>query len=264
MTKNWILSFLAHLFFIGLAFSCLERQSVVTLRTHSKTQLSDSLVLDAVDVSAEEVYQQIANIQAQEEAYYLAQEQRKKNYQDSIQALQLSKDKEEDELRKLQSKNQRVKKEIQSLERQLNQDKKSSIRLQEDLLDKKRELARLEKIQEISDEIRQEKIKTDQTYLESYRKKISSYLSKNWNIPVAEDKDLLTCRLDVTLLPTGDVVNVTVTQSSGDFYFDQCAIAAVNKSSPLPILDDLEPRLRPRLLHLTFIPGKVAALEHAD
>ncbi|MEI7867086.1 MAG: cell envelope integrity protein TolA [Candidatus Methylumidiphilus sp.] len=47
-----------------------------------------------------------------------------------------------------------------------------------------------------------------------------------------------TCTVQVTMIPGGEVQNVSVTQSSGDESFDRSVQAAVLKSSPLPWPDD--------------------------
>lgn len=46
----------------------------------------------------------------------------------------------------------------------------------------------------------------------------------------------------VRLLPTGEVQNVRVTQSSGNAAFDEAVVRAIEKSSPLPLPDDRDAR----------------------
>ena len=49
----------------------------------------------------------------------------------------------------------------------------------------------------------------------------------------------LSCRIEVRLLPGGDVLDVKIIRSSGNAIFDRSAKNAVNKASPLPIPDDI-------------------------
>jgi colicin import membrane protein len=46
----------------------------------------------------------------------------------------------------------------------------------------------------------------------------------------------------VKLLPTGDVVSVRVTQSSGNTAYDEAVVRAIEKSSPLPLPSDRDAR----------------------
>ncbi|HZM35852.1 MAG TPA: energy transducer TonB, partial [Burkholderiales bacterium] len=57
---------------------------------------------------------------------------------------------------------------------------------------------------------------------------------------------------DVTLLPSGDVLNVTRRKSSGHRGYDEAVERAILKSSPLPKPDD--PALFQRRLELRFRP----------
>lgn len=43
------------------------------------------------------------------------------------------------------------------------------------------------------------------------------------------------CKILVRLIPSGDVVSVRITQSSGNIAFDRSVEMAVNKASPLPV-----------------------------
>jgi len=49
-------------------------------------------------------------------------------------------------------------------------------------------------------------------------------------------------RCRVRLLPTGEVLSVKVTQSSGNPAYDEAVVRAIEKSSPLPLPDDREAR----------------------
>ena len=48
----------------------------------------------------------------------------------------------------------------------------------------------------------------------------------------------LKCTIQVKLLPSGEVIEATVINSSGDVVFDRSAENAVNKASPLPVPQD--------------------------
>ncbi len=66
----------------------------------------------------------------------------------------------------------------------------------------------------------------------------------------------LECVLSVRLVPGGEVISVTISQSSGDDIFDRRALVAVQKASPLPIPEDVATfeRLRLRQFGFRFRP----------
>ena len=66
----------------------------------------------------------------------------------------------------------------------------------------------------------------------------------------------LKCKLSVQAIPGGEVINVTLSASSGNEIFDRRAIVAVEKASPLPLPADpvTLDRLKLRKFILTFEP----------
>ncbi|MFQ5660268.1 MAG: cell envelope integrity protein TolA [Gammaproteobacteria bacterium] len=63
----------------------------------------------------------------------------------------------------------------------------------------------------------------------------------------------LECVLIVRLVPGGDVVNVSVSKSSGNDIFDRRAQVAIEKASPLPVPDDLATFERLKLRQFKFL-----------
>ena len=62
-------------------------------------------------------------------------------------------------------------------------------------------------------------------------------MERNWLRPKGMPKDL-TCKVRVTQIPSGDVIDVTIIESSSNVAFDNSVTAAVLKSSPLPLPKD--------------------------
>ena len=62
----------------------------------------------------------------------------------------------------------------------------------------------------------------------------------------------LECVLSVRLIPGGEVINVSVSKSSGNDIFDRRALNAVQKASPLPIPEDVATFERLRLRQFSF------------
>jgi len=73
--------------------------------------------------------------------------------------------------------------------------------------------------------------------IDRYQALILQSISQNWMIPPGIDKQL-SCTLNIQLAPDGSVLNVSLSQSSGNVLLDRSAVAAVYKSSPLPVPKD--------------------------
>lgn len=72
------------------------------------------------------------------------------------------------------------------------------------------------------------------TLMEEYKSRIRADISQHWLLPPNVRKGLV-CRVRVSLIPTGDVVDVQVIKSSGDAVFDRSVVNAVKRASPLPV-----------------------------
>ena len=108
----------------------------------------------------------------------------------------------------------------------------------------------------------QEQIAAENARLEQERqllasKTVSKYttlirqkVSRNWIRPAGSRNDL-TCTVSVRVIPGGDVVGVTVVNTSGDPVFDRSVETAVRRASPLPIPTD--PLVFERMREITFI-----------
>jgi len=71
-------------------------------------------------------------------------------------------------------------------------------------------------------------------FVDKYRAIIHQKVSRNWVQPGGARKGLKV-RVRVRLLASGDVLEVSIIQSSGDALFDRSVENAVRKASPLPI-----------------------------
>jgi len=74
-----------------------------------------------------------------------------------------------------------------------------------------------------------------------YRDKISATVRGNTRLP-DNLKGNPEVRCKVRLLPTGEVLSVKVTQSSGNAAYDEAVVRAIEKSSPLPLPADRDVR----------------------
>lgn len=90
----------------------------------------------------------------------------------------------------------------------------------------------------------------DQQQLE-YIAQIQSAVENKWIRPASLSKELNTEVL-VSQIPGGEVIRVTVTESSGNVAFDRSVVNAIWKASPLPLPKD--PALFTRNLQFVFDP----------
>ncbi len=82
---------------------------------------------------------------------------------------------------------------------------------------------------------------------------IKNKVERNWIRP-ASAKQGLSCKVAVSQIPGGEVINVTVTQCIGDDVFRRSVETAVHKASPLPRPSD--PALFERDILFSFKPNK--------
>lgn len=92
--------------------------------------------------------------------------------------------------------------------------------------------------------------------IENGIRQIVDRVSGQWLKPIGLN-DSLSCKLKVKVLPNGEVSHVEVLESSGQWTFDRSAEAAVKKSSPLPLPEDVSVRDRLREFTFTFKPESV-------
>ena len=72
---------------------------------------------------------------------------------------------------------------------------------------------------------------------EKYKALIREKLTQAWFMPSSATKDM-TVRLQITLLPSGELAGVTVASSSGNTAFDNSALNAVRDLNRYPIPND--------------------------
>jgi colicin import membrane protein len=97
---------------------------------------------------------------------------------------------------------------------------------------------------------------TDSEVAMTYADAIESAIVDNWSRPPSARRDMEVTLL-IQLIPTGEVVSVSVLKSSGNAAFDRSAINAVNKAARFPEVADAPPQVFEqylRKLRLVFRP----------
>ena len=81
---------------------------------------------------------------------------------------------------------------------------------------------------------KQRQARYQQGEIAKYEGLIKSKITRNWIFPASYQKGMK-CKVLVRLIPSGDVISVQITQSSGNSAFDRSVEMAVKKASPLPV-----------------------------
>ena len=79
---------------------------------------------------------------------------------------------------------------------------------------------------------------------------IKRKVTQNWNRPGSVSGNMK-CKIKIGLIPSGDVMSAAVVESSGNSLFDDSAVRAVYKASPLPVPKD--PNVFKQFRNFTFV-----------
>lgn len=94
-----------------------------------------------------------------------------------------------------------------------------------------------EALQDEASELAQADAASDEAVAQSYRNGIYQAIVANWSRPPSA-RNRMEAKLLVELVPTGDVVSVTLLESSGNAAFDRSAEAAVRKARRFEVPED--------------------------
>lgn len=164
-------------------------------------------------------------------------------------------EKEKQELEK-QNKLEEEKKKKAEEERKRQEQQAEEKRKQEEIAKRKAEEERKRKEaeqamqQELAAEQAEEQRQQDLTLLQQVTADIYNKVTRNFNQTGLPEG--LSCALRVRLLPGGEVIDVSVSKSSGNDIFDRRAQTAVHQASPLPVPEDIATFERLNLRDITF------------
>jgi len=235
---------LVHIFFlvlfgVGFHFTSQHRSASTQPQTVTVTTVDEKLVqkeLKAMKAQDDRVRQQkdAAIRKRKEEEKRLADlraerlAEQKKEQQRVALAAQKEKELKQKQLAEEKRLKELAKKRREEEERQERE--KSEKALQQQLA---AEAKRMQAEQEAAVQRRAaEKAKQDE--ISKYMDLIENRIYQKWIKPPSTNKGLV-CMLRVTLIPSGDVISIDLSKSSGDPVYDQSVIAAVKRASPLPV-----------------------------
>jgi colicin import membrane protein len=112
---------------------------------------------------------------------------------------------------------------------------------------------RREAEQGLQQQLAAEQAARDQGIVAEYTAYIQEKIQQNWLKPAGSPEGL-SCTVQVSLIPGGDVARVQIVRSSGDPLFDRSVENAVHKASPMPLPKDAAMFKYFRELRLIFKP----------
>lgn len=185
--------------------------------------------IQAQQAAAEHAAAQAAQ-QRKEEAKRKAQAQRRQQEaaQKQEEAKRLAEQKRQQEEARRQAEQKRKQEEARIAEEKRKQEEAK--RLAE-------EAQRRQAEQALQEQLAAEQAQRDQSVVAQYVGLIKQKVTRNWVRPTGWPAGQ-TCRIDIQLMPGGDVVQVHMVNSCGSTLFDQSVESAVTRASPLPLPPD--------------------------
>jgi len=236
-----------HLFFIvlfgiGFHFKSKQRastasQKTVEVKMIDERQLKKELAkLKKQDDREAKRKKELADKRkAEEKKLKKKQEQRLAEQKKEKQRIALLKKKEKEKKRKKKKeREQKIKEERLERERKAKEEELDRVRKEKELKEKMLAEATLMKKEQEAVALRQAELKKRQTIIDKYMNLIELKVYQHWIKPPAVSKGLVS-ELRVKLIPTGEVIDVQLSKSSGDAVYDKSVQTAVKRASPLPL-----------------------------
>ncbi|MSP52793.1 MAG: cell envelope integrity protein TolA [Gammaproteobacteria bacterium] len=244
--------------FIFIFFSISFSSQPTSMPSAAPEQIN---IVKAVTVNQAQVDQEIAHLQQQQAAAKAAQQAREQ--QAAQQRLEAKRETERaakalaavkaEKALLAQQKQQAAQQQQKLAQQKAQQD-------QENLKRQKQQAAQQElqqKLQAEQQELAAANAKRVAGLVNKYNALILNAIYPNW---IVNDKQKnLSTDLLINLASDGSVLNVTVAQSSGSANFDRSAVAAVYKSSPLPVPQDPQAFAEFKQFRLTLKPDNIVS-----
>lgn len=191
-------------------------------------------IVHAVTVDAKKIDKELNKLKA-------AEQKKQRQLEQATKKAEQARRREEQKLadaKKMRIAEQKTLEENRKKEQERIKELEEKRKQEEDRLQKieqqKREDEFRNKVQAEQNRLALESDKQKQSIINQYRAMIEAKVRQNWIIP-ASAKQGMSCEVQVRLIPSGDVIQVQLTRSSGDSTFDRSVENAVHKASPLPV-----------------------------
>ena len=179
--------------------------------------------------------QRVAEQKRQEEA---RQAEARRQEQQRQKELALKREKEKQE----QARREEEARKARELEQQRQREAERKKQLEEDRRKQQEMLKRLEQERLEQEMMAQAQAEHDQQQVAKYSALIKSLASDRWNRPPSARNNMV-AEVRISLSPFGDLLDVTLIQSSGNEPFDRSVEQAIRNAAPFRELRDLERRI---------------------
>ncbi len=146
----------------------------------------------------------------------------------------LAEQKKKKQLAKKRAEEKRKKTEAERKRKQLEQEKKQRAEQERQAALRKKQEQEALAAAKAAEQLEASYANTAQSYMAAVKERIEA----NWHRPPSARKNM-SCVLNIKLVPTGRVINVDVSKSSGSALFDRSAIVAVKKAEHFPELKNM-------------------------
>jgi len=221
-----------HLFFIvlfgvGFHFKSKQRASTAVVKTVEVTMIDERAVKN-----------ELAKIKKQQDRKKDLEKKRKekakkKKLEKQKRLVEQKKEKKRIALLEKKEKEKKRKKKKER-EKKLKEEKLDRVKKENELKKKMLVEAAIMKKEQEAVALRQAELKKRQTIIDKYMNLIELKVYQHWIKPPAVSKGLES-ELRVKLFPTGEVIDVQLSKSSGDAVYDKSVQTAVKRASPLPL-----------------------------
>lgn len=171
---------------------------------------------------------------AAEEKRKLALEKKRKAEEQKRLAAERAEKERQEKLRKEKEEKERKKREEEARRKEIERqraEEEERLRQEEQ---KRREEELKRRLAEEDQRLAQEAAAQRNSLIDEFRFRIQQEIERQWNIPPGTRAGTA-CVLRIRLIPSGEVVSVEITESSGVAAFDRSVENAVRKASPLPL-----------------------------
>ena len=207
----------------------------IKVKTVTENKVNEEMkkLSDAEMQQQREAEQQVAQQQQQLLDLRKQQEDELKKRDQLNKQIALDQEREKKRLKELEQKRQQE--ELKQEQAKREKSFKEKVAAEEKRLEDEQKNLEAERKRQESEAIgRKQEEKRRQTIVDKYREIIHAHVRRHWIEP-PNAKASLVCDLQISLIPSGDVVNVRLEKSSGDPVFDRSVESAVRKASPLPL-----------------------------
>jgi len=278
-TYSFAVAFGLHALLVCLLFVGIEKTIVI----HEDSPQPPTEIIEAVMVNKQALKAEVDRLEAieakkreqevtrQRELVRQENEAKQKRQKEEALALEL---KQKNEVLKKEAEQLKIKQQKEALEQQkklkaeaeelkkIKKEKEAAIAAKKAEEDKKNQdlakqqaLEKQKQLDEAKAAAQQASARADQDLITKHARLIKNKITQSWRQPLGIDINSLKCKVAVKLLPTGEVVEAVVLESSGNVEFDRSTELAIQKASPLPMPEDPQVATEFRHFNFTFNPG---------